>query len=178
MSNHTGAVTRQRHYTSLRNADREVLRATWSIGYGDPGFTTQFGIPPKPTAHHSATSIYKIITDTQWLHRGACLACPWEGPDRRRRDDAIEDAHDHTHPGWRDLPIFDRSRSGKASKTWWAHVRATYPKGWFDAGGPLRLYAAPPFDRHEAGAAPGGGFILHEARRKAQPPSAVQLVLE
>ncbi|MEU2264885.1 DUF6349 family protein [Streptomyces olindensis] len=34
----------------------------------------------------------------------------------------------------------------------------SYPEGWFDAGGPLRLYAEPPFDRHQAGAAPGGGF--------------------
>ncbi|WP_164932259.1 MULTISPECIES: DUF6349 family protein [unclassified Streptomyces] len=176
MSNDTGAIARQRHYTSLRNADREVLRGTWSIGYGDPGFTTQFGTPPEPSDHHSATSIHKIVTDALWLHRGACLACPWEGPDRRRRDAAIEDAHDHTHPEWRTLPIMDRA-SGRGARIWWQHVRARYPQGWFDAGGPLRLYAEPPFDRHEAGAAPGGGFILHTTRRKPKPSSAIQLTL-
>ncbi|MEU9238549.1 DUF6349 family protein [Streptomyces sp. NPDC048385] len=178
MSNDTGAIARQRHYTSLRNADREVLRAAWSIGYGDPGFTTQFGIPPEPSTRHTATSIGKIVADVRRLQRGACLACSWEGPDRRRRDAAIEDAHDHTHPGWRDLPIFDRARSGKASKLWWAHVRASYPNDWFDVGGPLRLYVEPPFDRHQAGAAPGGGFVLHTARRKRQTSSSTQLSLE
>ncbi|MFH9227631.1 DUF6349 family protein [Streptomyces lydicus] len=178
MSNDTGAIARQRHYTSLRNADREVLRGTWSIGYGDPGFTTQFGKPPEPSVHHTATSIYKIITDARWLHRGACLACPWEGPDQRRRDAAIEDAHDHTHPEWRQLPIFHRSPSGRGTKVWWRHVKSRYPEGWFDAGGPLRLYAEPPFDRHKAGAAPGGGFILYTAHRKPALSSDVQLTLE
>ncbi|MFB7742456.1 DUF6349 family protein [Streptomyces sp. NPDC056132] len=178
MSNDTGAIARQRHYTSLRDVDREVLRTTWSISYGDPGFTTQFGTPPEASSRHAATSIYKIITDVRWIYRGACLACSWEGPDRRRRDEAIEDAHDHTHPGWRDLLIFPGTRSAKASKLWWAHVRATYPKGWFDAGGPLRLYIEPPFDRHEAGAAPGGGFILYEPCRKPPRSDAVQLLLE
>ncbi|KPI32307.1 hypothetical protein OV320_2483 [Actinobacteria bacterium OV320] len=178
MSTDTGAIARQRHYTSLRNADREVLRATWSIGYGDPGFSTHLGTPPEPSTRHTATSIHKIVTDALWLHRGACLACSWEGPDRRRRDTAIEDAHDHTHPGWRNLPIFDRAGSGKGSKVWWAHVRATYPQGWFDAGGPLRLYAEPPFDRHAVGAAPGGGFVLDTPRRKRQASSSMQLALE
>ncbi|MGW1064331.1 DUF6349 family protein [Streptomyces aureus] len=177
MSNDTGAIARQRHYTSLRKADREVLRRTWSIGYGDPGFTTQFDTPPEPAARHAATSIHKAITDTRRLHRGACLACPWEGPDRRRRDEAIEDAHDHTHPGWRDLPIFERARTAKGGKTWWAHVRATYPEGWFDVGGPLRLYIEPPFERHRAGAGPGGGFILYEPRREPQRSGSVQLAL-
>ncbi|MFE1923365.1 DUF6349 family protein [Streptomyces asoensis] len=178
MSTDTGAIARQRHYASLRNADREVLRATWSIGYGDPGFSTHLGTPPEPSTRHTATSIHKIVTDALWLHRGACLACSWEGPDRRRRDAAIEDAHDHTHPGWRNLPIFDRARSGKSSKVWWAHVRASYPQGWFDAGGPLRLYAEPPFDRHKVGAAPGGGFVLHAPRRKRQASSSMQLALD
>ncbi|QYX80300.1 DUF6349 family protein [Streptomyces akebiae] len=178
MSNDTGAIARQRHYTTLRNVDREVLRQTWSIGYADPGFTTQFGTPPEPSPHHTATSIVKIVTDTRWMYRGACLACPWEGPDRPRRDPAIEDAHDHTHPVWRTLPILDPARSRRGSKTWSLHLAATYPKGWFDAGGPLRLYADPPFDRHEAGRAPGGGFILHTARPKPQPARSLQLTLE
>lgn len=133
MINDTGAIARQRHYTSLRNTDREILRKTWSIGYGDPGYTTQLGTPPEPSTRHAATSIYKIITDALWLHRGACLACPWEGPDQRRRDAAIEDAHDHTHPEWRNLPILDRAPSNKGSRIWWLHVRARYPEGWFDA---------------------------------------------
>ncbi|MFG2022271.1 DUF6349 family protein [Streptomyces sp. NPDC048825] len=177
MNNKTGAIARQRHFTALRNADGEVLRRTWSIEYGDPGFTTQFGTPPDPSPHHAATSMFKAVADARWIHRGACLACPWEGPDRPRRDAAIEDAHDHTHPKWRTLPIIDPARSGRGSKTWLLHLTATYPEGWFDVGGPLRLYATPPFDRHEAGRAPGGGFILHTARPKWARMDAVQLNL-
>ncbi len=62
---------------------------------------------------------------------------------------------------------------------WWRHVESRYPEGWFDAGGPLRLYAEPPFGRHKAGAAPGGGFILYTARQQQPAPSSdLQLTLE
>lgn len=101
MSNDTGAIACQRHYTTFWNADTEVLGQTWSIGYADPGFTTQF------------------VTDIRWIHRGACLACPWEGLDRPRRDPAIEDDHDHnTHPVWRSLPTLNPARGRRDSKTW------------------------------------------------------------
>ncbi|MEV0444987.1 DUF6349 family protein [Streptomyces spectabilis] len=175
MNGNTGAIARQRHYVALRDADREVCRQAWSIGYGDPGFTTQSGTPPEPSPDHRATSLSRAVADAKWIHRGACLACPWEGPDRPRRDAAIEDAHDHTHPEWRQLPILHRLPENKALRR---YMESTYPEGWFDAGGPLRLYAEPPFDRHKAGAAPGGGFILYTARRKPAPSRDLQLTLE
>ncbi|MFD9791301.1 DUF6349 family protein [Streptomyces sp. NPDC059070] len=177
MSNDAGAIARQHHYISLRDADREVTRRTWSIGYQDPGFTGPFGPPPQPSLRHTATTLWRAVADSKWIHRGACLACSWEGPDRTRRDEAIEDAHDHTHPKWRKLPIFHPSSSGKAAKMWWIHIKHTYPEGWFDAGGPLRLYAEPPFDRHKASAAPGGGFILYTARPKPTMGNCNQLTL-
>ena len=31
MSNNVGAMARQRHFTTLHNVDREILRRTWSI---------------------------------------------------------------------------------------------------------------------------------------------------
>lgn len=99
MSIDTGAIARQRHDTALRNVDREVVRKTWSIGYADPGFTTRFGTPPEPSPHHTTTFIGTIVTDAGWIHRGACLACPWESPDRPRRDPAIEDAQHPADPG-------------------------------------------------------------------------------
>ncbi|WP_443033182.1 DUF6349 family protein [Streptomyces sp. AMCC400023] len=61
------------------------------------------------------------------------------------------------------LPIYDRSRGGREARAWWPHVVATYPDGWFDLGGPLRLYAAPRFDRREAG----------RPRRRVHPPHRV-----
>ncbi|MFD5428246.1 DUF6349 family protein [Streptomyces sp. NPDC127084] len=178
MNNNLGAIARQRHYISLRHADREVRRRTWSISYGLPGFTTQFGTPPQPATRHTPTSMDRAVADAKWINRGACLACTWEGPERHRRDEAIEDAHDHTHPGWRQLPIFHPCPSGKSAKTWQRHLESTYPEGWFDAGGPLRLYAKPPFDMHDAGAAPGGGFILYTAYRDRVTSSALQPTLE
>ncbi|WP_353963774.1 DUF6349 family protein [Streptomyces prunicolor] len=75
MSNDTGAIARQRHYTTLRNVDREVLRQTWSIGYVDPGFTTQFGTPPEPSPHHAATSFVKIVTDTTRFTTTLSVSC-------------------------------------------------------------------------------------------------------
>ncbi|MGW6393278.1 DUF6349 family protein [Streptomyces sp. NPDC055103] len=177
MTDTTGAIARQGHMLSLRYAERETIRRAWYISYGDPGFTGLFGAPPPPAARHTATSLTRAVADARWQYRGACLACPWEGPERPRRDNAIEDAHDHTHPGWRDLPIFERARTGKAAKTWATHTRAVYPDGWFEAGGPLRLYIDPPFDSHEAGGAPGGGFILYTASRKRPRLENVQLLL-
>ena len=41
-------------------------------------------------------------------HRGACLGCGWAGPARLEGNQAVEDAHDHAWPGWRDLPIVPR----------------------------------------------------------------------
>ncbi|MFB7828880.1 DUF6349 family protein [Streptomyces hydrogenans] len=179
MTDFAGAIARQHHYLTLcrRRIDREAIRQTWSISYGDPGFTGPYGDPPAPVERHTATSLTRAVADSRWIHRGACLACSWEGESRRRRDEAIEDAHDHTHPGWRDLPIFDRSPTGKGAATWAQHIRAVYPGGWFEASGPLRLYVDPPFDRHEAGAAPGGGFILYTARPKKDRPEDEQLLL-
>ncbi|MFH8575504.1 DUF6349 family protein [Streptomyces zaomyceticus] len=48
---------------------------------------------------------------------------------------APEDAHDHTHPGRRDLAIFERSRTGEAGAAWERHVRAVHPDRWFEAAG-------------------------------------------
>jgi hypothetical protein len=43
-------------------------------------------------------------------YRAACLGCDHEGEPRTDENDAVEDAHDHTHPWWRDLPIIDRPK--------------------------------------------------------------------
>ncbi|WP_442922066.1 DUF6349 family protein [Microbispora sp. ATCC PTA-5024] len=39
------------------------------------------------------------------IKRGACLGCEWEGPDRSRETEAVEDAHDHVWPGWNCPPV-------------------------------------------------------------------------
>lgn len=43
------------------------------------------------------------------LYRGACLGrgCTWEGPIRLEENAAVEDAHDHALPWWRQLPVVE-----------------------------------------------------------------------
>ncbi|MFF0061398.1 DUF6349 family protein [Streptomyces sp. NPDC005279] len=101
----------------------------------------------------------------RWIHRGGCLACPWEGPDRPRRDAAIEGAQDHTHPEWRTLPILDPARGGRGSKT---YVTAAHPKGGSTSACPLRLYAHPP----STGTRPGGPRRRFHPRPSDAHPSA------
>lgn len=51
-------------------------------------------------------------------YRGACLGCGWVSDHTHRgakaENLAVEDAHDHTHPGWRDIPVVGAPPSGDA----------------------------------------------------------------
>ena len=78
------------------------------------------------------------------VHRGACSWCDWEGPTRTNETQAIEDAHDHAWPGWRDLPVLPRwpdegtgKKKGVDRAHWWATARELYPEGWIEQGGPI-----------------------------------------
>ncbi|WP_409351359.1 DUF6349 family protein [Streptomyces scabiei] len=79
----SGAIARQRPFTTVRNARREVLRQMWFIEYGDPGVTTQLGPPPEPSLHHTATSMFKAVADARWIHRGPASPAPGEPPTDR-----------------------------------------------------------------------------------------------
>lgn len=79
------------------------------------------------------------------VFRGACRMCAWEGELRASSSEAVEDAHDHAWPGWRNLPTVDRNPgrgSGRRELTaftkWVASVTAVYPAGWLESGGPIR----------------------------------------
>lgn len=106
-----------------------------------------------------------LTTVNDLMFRGACLHCDWEGPPRPDENWAVEDAHDHTWPGWRALPIVaqaphDVDGRGKKHATWEAKVRSLYPDGWLDAGGPVRTWRDRGANRHVDGRAPGGGYDL------------------
>src|SRR5207237_4944460 len=75
--------------------------------------------------------------------RGACLmdGCGWMGAIRGDHEDAaqdaedqaVEDANDHTHPGWRELPaVPDVPDEQQKVSAWRSRVRELYPPGWVD----------------------------------------------
>jgi hypothetical protein len=85
----------------------------WSVGITQPGMsmsrdaetggdlialTTQCS----PTVEHLNDAARPDSS-----YRAACLAtgCGWVGVGRNDENPAVEDAHDHSHPGWRDLPV-------------------------------------------------------------------------
>lgn len=79
------------------------------------------------------------------LHRGACLGCGWSGEPHQSENAAVEDAHDHSWPGWRDLPIVPRRPDDtKAQAKWRAHLTALYRVAgidvdhWLAVGAPFR----------------------------------------
>ena len=104
---------------------------------------------------------------TDLLHRAACLSCDWEGPTRDQENPAVEDAHDHAWPGWRDLPCVttppERGTSAQHKKraaSWEADVNDAYPAGWLAAGGPIRTMRNSGETRHVPGRTGHGGYDL------------------
>ncbi|MFI9157456.1 DUF6349 family protein [Kitasatospora aureofaciens] len=170
-----GAVARQNTYLALpRTIPRDAIIAAWEIGYSEPGFNGRQ--PITATERHTPTFLDRSLR-TGHENRGACLACSWEGPVRRSRNQAVEDALDHTHPGWRTLPTMPRGASGKNGARWRAHRDALYPLGWWDAGGPLKVWTGSAKEWHESGRAPGGGYLVKIYRPTPDSPMGEQLAI-
>lgn len=160
-----GAVARQRAHLTTRHMSRPDDTEHWQIHITHPGSGWDTGIDDLPDGHRPT-----ILADTGrrglgGRYRGACLGCDYEGPDRARANEAVEDAHDHTHPGWRDLPVIQMPATrvgmrGGAAAGWLAVVEASYPPGWFERGGPIITYRDDGDLRHRPAAAPGGGYDL------------------
>lgn len=85
---------------------------------------------------------------------------------------AVEDALDHAWPGWRDQPVVEKPRGQmtKSQQSRWAEqVRAVYPPGWVDAGGPIITWRDGAGHRHVPEFAPGGGYDVACIRGFDQP---------
>jgi hypothetical protein len=132
----------------------------WCIYIGHPGGELGRRDPVASTAPlHRPTVLHRSGWDFRKQRRGACLGCEWEGPDWRSERDAVEDAHDHCWPGWRDLPA--ARPSGTNYQRWLEEVKRAYPEAWLDAGGPIvTVRADSRFSRHMPAKAPGGGYDL------------------
>jgi hypothetical protein len=161
--------------------DRRLMAAAWSIAITQPG-DRHLG--------KEATPQTRLCTPTvlgcHWLpgeaeeywsmkdhlgYRGACLGCGWvsEQPRRGRSAEnlAVEDAHDHTHSGWREIPVLAIPPQLEAPASYarlvarwpeqWAHL---LPEGWLERGGPIRTHRTAPGNRHVPHRAPGGGYDL------------------
>ncbi|MFI6541452.1 DUF6349 family protein [Nonomuraea sp. NPDC050547] len=149
-------------------------RGMWAISYGHPADLTAACRP---------TVLSRVVDEPVWhqLHRGVCLGCDWEGPERRRNNDATEDAHDHAWPTWRSLPVVNPpATAADYSKVlmgrWNAQVTQSYPAGWFEQGGPILIRRPEGYNtRHRPGGAPGGGYELviqqPETREPGEQPA-------
>lgn len=134
------ARTRQARYwrTRMHHLHPYPAERLWHIKPGHPGGAyADTGQDLTPPDHHAPTLLTREGDKlTHW--RGACLACPWEGPEHSSRNQhdqttvnaAIEEAHDHTHPGWRTLPHLDNEHARR-------NLADLYPPGWADTGAPL-----------------------------------------
>jgi Family of unknown function (DUF6349) len=99
------------------------------------------------------------------VYRGACLHCDWEGPVRDDHNGAVEDAHDHAWPSWRDLPCVPRrpelgtSAKQKTAMTRWAEtINDVYPDGWLESGGLIRTVRGRYGTRHVPDHTGFGGY--------------------
>ncbi|MEU9887979.1 DUF6349 family protein [Sphaerisporangium sp. NPDC051011] len=175
-----GAVARQTAFLAVPWGEQ---RGMWCIFYGHPGSESLRGEPLVSTAPlHRPTVLHRSGWEYRKQRRGACLGCQWEGPDWRSEREAVEDAHDHCWPGWRDLPAV--RRPGSNVERWRAEVKRAYPEGWLEAGGPLvtmrpdsRLSRHRPSTPLAEGYELAASYVVTSVRPKS-PATHVDLVLD
>ncbi|MFG2076886.1 DUF6349 family protein [Nonomuraea maritima] len=165
-----GAVARQLHYRTLTDPPA----GAWAIYITHPG--NQLGrahAELQVADKHLPTVLFQVRRHPHRF-RGACLGCAWESSqDFGHVLDAVEAAHDHTHPQWRNLPPAHEPPKdyGRAKmRRWLNDVTAVYPPGWFDSGGPIVTIRRDPANRRPLpGRAPGGGYDLPARDRSPAP---------
>ncbi|MFI5809171.1 DUF6349 family protein [Streptomyces sp. NPDC051561] len=153
-----GARARQTRYFRARNAGLRYLKV-WHIELGHPGGEySDVGHHLTPPDRHEPTLLTRVLNERTDEFRGACLRCEWEGKPyagtgwKEGANEAIEEAHDHVFPGWRDLPAMPRpkGRWDMADGQRLLHqITRLYPEGWAEDGGPLLVWPAPRREPHE-----------------------------
>jgi hypothetical protein len=122
-------------------------------------------------------------------YRGCCWHCGWVGEVVNDELEAVGQALDHAHEGWRELPLVRKPASvvnaGYDSQSMamdeWAHrLERVLPTGWLAAGGPIRTIRGQEWrPRAIRAGAPGGGWDMPgrvEARRGGGAPVALVYV--
>ena len=164
--------------------DRLAMVRSWGIFITHPGGNLEDGAGPGTREICTPTVLSRDTgnRDAHLAYRGACLGCGWISPHIHLiraggENAAVEDAHDHTHPDWRQLPVVARPPSPSAPSAH-AHALARWreqwepilPTGWLDRGGPIRTARAPHGTRHVPGGAPGGGYDLSAGDTTPEQP--------
>ena len=89
----------------------------WQIGITQPG--GQFGDQQTTLEPgRCRPTVEDAHDDNGMAYRGACLGCGWAGIPRRDENVAVEDAHDHAWPGWRELPLVGRCPHDATAAPW------------------------------------------------------------
>ncbi|MEV6033642.1 DUF6349 family protein [Nonomuraea sp. NPDC052116] len=169
-----GAVARHAYWQGLPHDERQGV---WCIQINQPGWGRGRGDQVEETEEHQPTVLARRTPEGKRQRRGACLGCDWEGQDRRRLNDAIEDAHDHSFPGWRGMPSVLPSPPYGDRQRWLENVAKAYPPGWFQRGGPIITMREESNGLHWAMRAPGGGYDMaspHQRPKKEVVSTAVQ----
>ena len=169
------AESETRWRTDHQEASRCSYRASWDIWITCPG-SRHDGVGPTPGTWGRCTPTvlarHTGDDDNHLAYRGACLGCGWVSQRvhllwHGGENAGAENANDHTHPGWRDLPVIDRpphnhggAAHTKALAGWRKRWEPLLPAAWLDQGGPIRTQRAQPATRHVPGGAPGGGYDM------------------
>ena len=165
--------------------DRLAMVASWSVAITAPGWSPCYSERAAPCAWPSCTPTVLTRDTGQRLnhlaYRGACLGCGWVAEQvhpicQGGENAAVEDAHDHTHPGWREIPVVARpnlpdapSQRRRAIEAWRTRWESPLPARWLDGGGPIRTNRGEQGTRHVPGGAPGGGYDLSATGSTAMP---------
>lgn len=142
---------------------RSAPHALWHCLDHHANDVRELGFPERMRTPEPKPTVLCRSVDGRLEYRGGCWSDGWVGPVRATRKEAAEDAHDYTHPGWREQPrIRDLSNGSgydlKNSKAdWMRRIGSMYPEGWFESGGPVVTYrGGDPL----ASQVPGGGYDM------------------
>lgn len=163
-----------------RPVDYHAAYVQWCEDYGNfdgsrisRAWLTEFLADESPTDTCQALVVHATLWCNHYrtecfcvggaVYRGVCRGCPWEGTQHGDTDAAMADALDHSHPGWRALPVVesapynDGSKQGRRRQERWAEkVNELY--GPQTEGCPIITDREPPGTRSVPDRSLWGGF--------------------